>query len=1326
VKKIQKRAQLGGISIILKLGGFMGVEKPQDSALGIEDVLREEDSYLGSPNAKERWALCLSGGGIRSATFCLGVLQGLARRALLSRFKYISTVSGGGYIGSWLSRWIQEVRGDVIRVEKTLATNASPGSVGEPSQIRNLRAYSNYLSPVWGFSTDFFTLISIYLRNSLLNWLVLVPLIAAAVLIPMLYLSIIGHPGLLVDGATITSCVAAFLVAIGIAYVVADLPDDHEQGGNLPDNFIVLCLTPIVLGALLLSVSASSGKAWLSDWGYRDFSEAGAAIHLVGSLIGLIFRKVKQLKSRKEEQPTPDIESQRLGSYQQEGTWRWMRVTVFDVLFILLSGAFGGLAFYWVTQKLSTSLLADPIVYSIFAPPSLLLCFWLATTIYVGPARYICSENEREWWARSGGWWLQVSLFWIVGCTIVLLAPQWINGLPAFQGLSQETVMVSGGLSGVLISLLGYWSKQGTKFVDKTRSFATKVGVSMLELAAIAFIIGLLISLSFALAKINCNLQENACDNHGKKTVTPLNAQAINPNKKEDSHKEKVNATLEILKSAAQSTELAARAAEASITTTLGKQSPRIPNSSENTLQPTDIPKIAATASTTNQVNLSPMSSGEVNERAVKKFKEAAIELNNVSKRFQSNPLVLGQAAEMVAKTAEIASKSGNNIIRADSRHGKDMSEAIKNVVEAATTLVTKKEETAKNFSETANQYENWIRENRPQPTFWLFLGLCAFAAIASLSVGVNTFSLHSLYGNRLVRAYFGAAREHAERNPHRFTGFDFSDNIDMAELQYRNPRQLHIVNLALNLVAPSGDRLEWQQRKAASFTVSALHSGSEVLGYISSESYAGPYPRGISLARAMTISGAAASSNMGYHSSPAVTFVMTLFNARLGWWLPNPLKAGPQTMARGEPLWSLNPILWEAFGLTTKNRAHIHVSDGGHFDNLGLYEMVRRRCTRIVVVDATCDPQYSFEDLQDTIRKIRVDLRVSIDIPAHSLASSNRYIVGTIRYKDIDISYPNGKLYILKPTIKNDEPVDVLHYEKQSKRRSLNSPFPHESTADQFFDEPQFESYRMLGLHTVDKTFGPADNWDWPVPPSSPITPAVAVGSGNDKPEIAKATPAVTETHDGLLSSIGNTVQSMSQGALLASAITVGGVLGVGGTIALQNPTVSLQPGSELSISKESLNELRNITLKAEQPSGNRLDSTVLITALNELRSTLSELQKYVENQRELFQQTIKVTNIIDTIETRLRKVETNQVKVTSVTDPNLVQALNSAKEDIRKELKAIHEKIPTQLAQPTPLLSSVEKSLLSIEKLLNQTNESLRDAAPRRNVRGVEGGGK
>jgi hypothetical protein len=119
----------------------------------------------------------------------------------------------------------------------------------------------------------------------------------------------------------------------------------------------------------------------------------------------------------------------------------------------------------------------------------------------------------------------------------------------------------------------------------------------------------------------------------------------------------------------------------------------------------------------------------------------------------------------------------------------------------------------------------------------------------------------------------------------------------------------------------------------------------------------------------------------MGYHSSSAVTFLLALFNIRLGWWLGNPGRAGADTYRKASPNVSVGPLLSEAFGLTDSCHPYVYLSDGGHFENLGLYEMVLRRCHCILVVDAGCDPQLNFEDLGNAIRKIRIDLGIDIEL---------------------------------------------------------------------------------------------------------------------------------------------------------------------------------------------------------------------------------------------------------------------------------------------------------------------------------------------------------
>jgi hypothetical protein len=393
--------------------------------------------------------------------------------------------------------------------------------------------------------------------------------------------------------------------------------------------------------------------------------------------------------------------------------------------------------------------------------------------------------------------------------------------------------------------------------------------------------------------------------------------------------------------------------------------------------------------------------------------------------------------------------------------------------------------------------------------------------------INTNKFSMHAMYRNRLIRAYLGASND--KRFPNLFTGFDENDNVQMYELwpnrktDRARKKLLHVVNMALNLV--SGDKLAWQQRKAESFTVSPLHAGNSHLMYRRTEYpaqghhreryYGGTHyddtPSGISLGTAITISGAAASPNMGYHSSPFVTFLLSLFNVRLGWWLGNTGEAGDDTFYLDAPKVSVQPIIAETLGLTNDKSSYIYLSDGGHFENLGLYEMVLRRCHFIVISDAGQDPGCSFEDLGNAVRKIRIDLGVPIefDPPICIYTRSDderrnrrgRYCaIGRIKYSCVDNppaaekfgeSVPSpiellgdsdspsaeeigeagpssggvqdGIIIYIKPAFYETEPRDIYQYAK------ANLGFPHESTADQFFSESQLESYRALGSHVVE-----------------------------------------------------------------------------------------------------------------------------------------------------------------------------------------------------------------------------------------------------------------
>ncbi len=357
---------------------------------------------------------------------------------------------------------------------------------------------------------------------------------------------------------------------------------------------------------------------------------------------------------------------------------------------------------------------------------------------------------------------------------------------------------------------------------------------------------------------------------------------------------------------------------------------------------------------------------------------------------------------------------------------------------------------------------------------------LCAIlVALLAWKVDINEFSMHHFYRNRLVRCYLGASSRTRNANP--FTGLDFDDDIPLArfkanEHQYFGPYP--IINTTLNL--SRGEDLAYQERKASSFAFTPLycgfyspqHPGQRV--YRPTERYA-YRSTGVHYGTAMAISGAAASPNWGYHTSPAMAFLMTIFDVRLGWWMGNPLK---KSWRKSSPPLNLGYLFFELLGLSSARSKFVYLSDGGHFDNMGLYELIHRRCRFIVLVDAEEDANFTFEGLGMAIRKCRIDFGVDIDLDVERLRtrtedgrSQSHCVVGDVWYPQTSHGHDaanrtRGTIVYIKSSLTGDEPSDVLEYSLR------NPPFPHESTGDQFFTESQFESYRQLGLHLALKTF--------------------------------------------------------------------------------------------------------------------------------------------------------------------------------------------------------------------------------------------------------------
>lgn len=258
-------------------------------------------------------ALCLSGGGIRSATFGLGVIQALARHGLLDKFDYLSTVSGGGYIGSWLTAWAKREPNGISTVQNLLSRKAKEKV--EPPEVTHLRSFSNYMSPRTGLlSADTWTLIGVYLRNLTLIWFVAVPLIAAFLLLPRLLLeftyngqALVGTgPTLRAGFVTVVSFVLGCMAMFGITVFRPSLSkflkpnswfqqrfkkDDVGSLKNMDLTVILLCVLPLIVFAM----GITSYGYWLGQsperqqWVDEVRKAAGANRYIVLGVLVVIF-----------------------------------------------------------------------------------------------------------------------------------------------------------------------------------------------------------------------------------------------------------------------------------------------------------------------------------------------------------------------------------------------------------------------------------------------------------------------------------------------------------------------------------------------------------------------------------------------------------------------------------------------------------------------------------------------------------------------------------------------------------------------------------------------------------------------------------------------------------------------------------------------------------------------------------------------------------------------------------------------------------------------------------------------------------------------------
>ncbi|MBI1822490.1 MAG: hypothetical protein HYR79_12355 [Nitrospirae bacterium] len=379
-----------------------------------------------------------------------------------------------------------------------------------------------------------------------------------------------------------------------------------------------------------------------------------------------------------------------------------------------------------------------------------------------------------------------------------------------------------------------------------------------------------------------------------------------------------------------------------------------------------------------------------------------------------------------------------------------------------------------------------------------LFGGMAALFVMSGWMLDPNEFSLHGFYRDRIVRCFLGASNADTLA-PDSVWNIKTDDlHLTCLKESITQGAPFHIINSAVNLFGSKS--LKVRQRNCDNFILTPTSSGSRVTNYIDT-------PDSLYLGTACAISGAAVGSGMGLATQGAgLAALMTIFNVRLGYWFENPkavknenkkLKMkGHEHPSRKErwkrPGFSPLFLMAEAFSLTNEERNFVNLSDGGHFDNLGLYELIRRRCKFIIVVDSEHDPNYNFTSLGEVIRLARIDFGIEIKIDLKQIAPSKEtttYASGHFALGEIDYSAYSGNeyskkgashlgetqkgtlLYIKSTLLPADRCAhissDVLEYAKS------HPDFPHDSTADQFFSEAQFESYRKLGECIAENVFG-------------------------------------------------------------------------------------------------------------------------------------------------------------------------------------------------------------------------------------------------------------
>ena len=355
----------------------------------------------------------------------------------------------------------------------------------------------------------------------------------------------------------------------------------------------------------------------------------------------------------------------------------------------------------------------------------------------------------------------------------------------------------------------------------------------------------------------------------------------------------------------------------------------------------------------------------------------------------------------------------------------------------------------------------DWLSPERLTELMYVVVA-AVLLLVSVLFFDVNATSLHNLYRDSLSRTFLFSLQKNKK-----IEIFDDEDNLQLGDVDIgKSGGPYHLLNATVN--NPDLEDVALRGRRSDFFVFGPRYSGSNRFGYCPTSRLEDADP-GANLGTALAVSAAAVAPNMGEKTKPLLRFLLAMLNLRLGYWSPSPQGALAVTN-----VWlnRVGPIhfLAELLGVVSKgnNQKFINLSDGGHIENLGIFELLRRRCKYIIAIDSEADPNMTFNGLATIIRLARTDMGVDIDIDVDNLRRDERglsrrhWALGRINYGDMQ----TGELLYIKSSLTGSENEYITEY------RSRNSDFPHETTADQFFDEVQFEAYRALGFKVGGSVF--------------------------------------------------------------------------------------------------------------------------------------------------------------------------------------------------------------------------------------------------------------